>query len=212
MQFANAQSIIRDAATALHDTGGVRWPAAELVGYLNEGQLALAARRPDAVAVTHAFDLVAGARQVLGDNTLLLLDVHRNTQGRMRAVTRVEQNVLDATDPIWASGAESGEVRHYMYDPREPRTFLVYPPARAGTQVQLTFAENPAPVAEPGGPAADSVTGPCAVGVQWASALLYFVMFRAKGKDVEAGSADTAAAYLALFKAELGEPVTDAAI
>lgn len=210
---AVAQDIIRQAAVTLQDAEGVRWPAGELVVYLNDGQRAIVERRPDATATTAAVALVEGARQTLPAAAASLIDIPRNAAGRKRQITKVDQRILDATVPTWFGGTPATEVKHFMHDAREPRVFLVYPPARAGVEVELLYAARPADVAQPSGPLASDVAGPCALGVQWGTALYHFVLFRAYSKDAEfGGNAAQAASHLGLFKAELGEPLQSAAV
>ena len=48
-----AQSIIRRVVETLQDTTSVRWPVAELVRYLNDGQREVVLYRPDSM-VTNA--------------------------------------------------------------------------------------------------------------------------------------------------------------
>ena len=47
-----AQSLIRRVVETLQDNTSIRWPVAELVRYLNDGQREVAIYRPDAVRVS----------------------------------------------------------------------------------------------------------------------------------------------------------------
>lgn len=204
---APAQTIVRDAHILLKDTEGTRWPAEELVSYLNDGQRAIVGRRPDTTATTQTVSLAAGTRQVLPALAQVFMDLPKNAAGRQRAITRVDKNTLDAASPGWQSAPAMQEVRHFMHDLREPRVFYVYPPVRAGVPVDMQYAAYPQDVSAPLGADYSSVFGDCALDIEWSAALLYFVLFRAFGKDAEVGNAATAAAYLDLFKRELGEPL-----
>lgn len=207
-----ARDIIFDAQNELQDLRGVRWPATTLVGYLNDGQVAVATKRPDQVAKTVATTLAAGVRQALPAQAFTLLDIPRNSTGRKRAVTKVDQILLDQTAPEWQSGPAASEIRHFCYDLREPRVFLVYPPASALAQVDLQYAEIPAAVSAPTGRAYSDVTGDIALPDQWRHALRYYVLYRAWSVGMEAGGdASLATANYQLFKAELGEQLDGAA-
>lgn len=210
---ADAQTIIRKAASTLKDVKGTRWPAPELVQYLNDAQRAIVARRPDATAVTEEVQLVAGPRQTLPSAAATLIDLPRNAAGRKRQITRVDQRILDATSPAWYSGAPSEEIKHFMHDPRDPRVYLVFPPARAVAKVELQYAARPADVATPAGPTSAFVAGQCALDEEWADAIYHFILYRAYTKDAEFGAnAAMATSQLGLFKAELGEPLQSSAV
>ena len=76
-----AQSIIRRCVETLQDTTSIRWPVAELVRYLNDGQREIIVHRPDAMVTNAAQALVAGSRQAIPSNGTKLIDVVRNTGG-----------------------------------------------------------------------------------------------------------------------------------
>lgn len=210
---ADAKTIIRKVAASLKDAKGTRWPAPELVQYLNDAQRAIVARRPDASAVTQEVTLTQGPRQVLPAEAATLIDVPRNATGRKRQITKVDQRILDATSPAWYSAALSEEIKHFMHDPRDPRVYLVFPPARPTARVELQYAARPADVALPLGSTFAAVTGNCALDEEWADAIYHFILYRAYYKDAEFGAnAAMATAQLGLYKAELGEPLQSSAV
>lgn len=205
------KEIIRKAQAILQDPAGVRWPASELVGYLNEGQRQLATARPAEVAVTQDFTLVGGARQSLPENTFLLLDAQHNGTQRKRALTKVERHTLEAVGRDWASMPPTSATIHYMYSELEPREFLVYPPAVAGTPLRATFAAYPADVPEPTGATFSDVTGTTALEARWDAALLDYVLYRAWSKDAEyAANEQRANAHLGLFTTSVAVQATPA--
>lgn len=212
--MTTAQSIILDVQTELQDAAGVRWPATELVRYLHDGQRAIAQKRPDQTATTVTFTpTAAGTRHTLPAGAASLIDIPRNAAGRKRAITKVDQNVLDATTPDWQSMAPAAEVIHFCHDLRDPLTFLTYPPAAATASLQLVYSAYPAASAVAAGPAASTVTGNIDLPDQWGLALRHYVLFRAWSKDGEfGGNAQLAASHLQLFKAELGEQLESAAV
>ena len=196
---AQAFDIIHAASVALQDDG-TRWPAAELVRYLNDGQRQLAALRPAEVAATTTFTPVAGGRQELPVDAMTLLEVRCNSEGRKAALTQVDRHMLEAVEPHWASLTPTVSPAHYMYSPLEPRVFYLYRPVSVDARIELTYARYPADVATPAGTTAADVTGETAVEAKWGNALRDYVLYRAYAKDAEyAGNAQLAAGYFAAF-------------
>ena len=208
-----AQSIILDAQLELQDPAGVRWPATELVKHLHEGQRAIAQKRPDTTATVVTFSPAApGARHTLPAAAASLIDIPRNAAGRKRAITKVDQVLLDATVRDWQGMTPSAEVLHFMHDLREPRVFLTYPPASTAAALEFVYSAYPAAAATAGGAAASTVTGNIGLPDEWANALRYYVLYRAWSKDAEyGGNPQLAATNYGLFKAELGEQLESAA-
>lgn len=132
---ATAQSVIRRAVETLQDETSVRWTIGELARYFNDGRREVVMFRPDATATVIDHALVAGPRQTLPADGAKLLEVFRNTNGR--AVRLVEREILDAQVPGWPAMTRATEIVHFMFDRRDPRAFLVYPPAAVGASLQL---------------------------------------------------------------------------
>jgi len=199
-----AQDIIRDAQVALQDDG-TRWPAPELVRYLRDGVLALLRVKPEESESSVAFVPVPGAKQALPVDAMRLLSIDCNAQGRWRAMTMVERADLQAVARDWLSMTPAVELVHWMAPATEPRTFYVYPPARDGAALELTYCKYPDPIPEPGSAAWASVTGATGVEARWNAALRDYVLYRAWLKDAESGAnAQLAAGYLSTFTAQLG--------
>lgn len=198
-----AQSIIRRAVETLNDTTSVRWPVAELVRYLNDGQREVGTYRPDALVsgATHA--LSAGSKQALPANGIKLLDIVRNaSEDSSRAVRMTNRQILDAQIPNWHSLTGTTEILHFIYDPRDPLVFYVYPPAAAsGAAVYMIYAGYPQAITEPAeGSTYTAVTGNIGVPDIYANALLDYVLYRAYTKDTEyAGNAARATAHYQAF-------------
>ena len=208
-----AKPIILAAQDELQDPAGVRWPATELVQHLHEGQRAIAQKRPDTTATVVTFSPAApGARHTLPAAAASLIDIPRNAAGRKRAITKVDQVLLDATVRDWQGMTPSAEVLHFMHDLREPRVFLTYPPAAATTSLELVYSAYPASTPTASGATAATVSGNIDLPDEWATALRYYVLYRAWSKDAEyGGNAQLAATNYGLFKAELGEQLESAA-
>jgi hypothetical protein len=197
-----AQSIIRRVVETLQDTTSIRWPTNELVRYLNDAQREVGTYRPDALITTATHSLVAGSKQALPANGLKLLDIVRNAGANSsRAVRMTNRQILDAQVPNWHSLAGTAEVLHFIYDPRDPTVFYVYPPAAVGAAVYMIYAGYPANVAEPAdGTTFTAVTGNIGVPDIFANALADYILYRAYTKDTEyAGNAARATAHYQAF-------------
>lgn len=201
-----ARSIIEKAHTQLSDSEGVRWPAYELVGWLNEAQRVIVRERPDQKCTTQPISLAFGFRHTIPDDAVALMDIPNNSAGNKRRITKIDMDLLDNVAPAWRAMSSSTEVRHFMHDMREPRVFQVYPPAAIGAQVDVTYSLEPVDVPVPvDGWLASAVTGNIDLRGTWADPILNFVLFKAYSKDAEfGGNANLAANYLALFNAALG--------
>ena len=205
-----AQSIIRRCVETLQDNTSIRWPVSELVRYLNDAQREVILYRPDAAVTNASVPLVAGSRQNLPVGGTKLVEVVRNSAGTKRAVRMVNREILDAQLPGWHAQAGVTEILHYMYDPREPRVFYVYPPAAVtGAAVELSYASRPADIAEPSeGALYTSVTGNLGIPDIYGNAVQDYVLYRAYTKDSEyAGNAARAQAHYGAFANALGVEV-----
>ena len=205
-----AQSIIRRCVETLQDNTSIRWPVSELVRYLNDAQREVILYRPDAAVTNASVPLVTGSRQNLPVGGTKLVEVVRNSAGTKRAVRMVNREILDAQLPGWHAQTGVTEILHYMYDPREPRVFYVYPPAAAtGAAVDLSYASMPADIAEPSeGALYTSVTGNLGVPDIYGNAVQDYVLYRAYTKDSEyAGNAARAQAHYGAFANALGVEV-----
>ena len=83
-----ARDIIQDVQAELQDVEGIRWPAAELVNALNDGQRAIVEADPLSTAAEVEFDLAPGARQTIPGAAHALLEVIRNAAGRRGAIAQ----------------------------------------------------------------------------------------------------------------------------
>ena len=146
-----AQSIVHRVVDILQDTTSVRWPVSELVRYLNDGQREVVLYRPDATIKSATVACVAGAKQSLPTDGAKLIDVIRNSAsaGTNKAVRMVAREVLDAQIPNWYGLTGELDVVHFTYDPRDPKTFFVYPPALTTTRVDITYSAFPTDITEP---------------------------------------------------------------
>lgn len=204
-----AKDIIRRVVETLQDPTSIRWPVSELVRYFNDAQREVVMYRPDAFVITEPVALTPGARQSLPALGTKLVDIARNSAGTRRAVRITNREILDAQLPGWNGQPGTTEILHFMYDPREPRTFHVYPPAAAGASLEVTYASMPADLAEPAdGVLYTAVTGNLGLPDIYANAVQDHILFRAYSKDAEyAGNAARAQSHYALFTTALGVEV-----
>ena len=203
-----AQQIIRRCVETLQDTTSIRWPVAELVRYLNDGQREVVLYRPDAMVTNATVTCVAGTKQTLPANGAKLIEVVRNARaaGTKRAVRMVNREILDAQTPGWHAIAGADDVLHFMYDPRDPRVFYVYPPATTNTQLDIVYAAYPSDIAEPAdGATYTAVTGNISLPDIYGNVLQDYILYRAYTKDSEyAGNVQRAQAHYAAFANALG--------
>jgi len=212
----SAASIIHRATDLLQDQTSVRWPANELVRWLNDAQRAIVKVRPDAMNTTATMTLVAGSRQDLDNASLTpppakLIEITRNmaatsTKGAVRLVPR---QILDAQTPGWHNLSGSVNILHYMFDPRDPKTFYVYPPATTSAQLEVMYSAYPTDIVEPAdGALHTAVVGNISLPDIYSDDLLNLILYRAYSKDSEyAGNAERATAYLNMVTASLGAEI-----
>lgn len=205
----SAQSVIQRVATTLQDLSAVRWSTAELVRYLNDGQRETILYRPDATSTTASVTLIVGARQTLPADGYKLLDVFRNSIGNKRSIRMTDRTLLDTQFPNWENLTGVLEIKHFMYDTRDPTVFYVYPPAAVGAFVDVLYSKYPDDIVEPASGTHDAVTGNISVSDLYANAIANYVLYRAYTKDSEYSvNAQTAVAYLNAFQSAIGAELT----
>lgn len=207
----SAQSIIQRCVITLQDTTSIRWPVDELVRYLNDAQREVVVYRPDATVTNATVNLVAGTRQTLPSGGAKLLEIIRNnSSASKRAVRMVNREILDAQIPGWHALTGALEVVHFMYDPRDPLVYYVYPPAAVSgednARLDIVYSKYPTDVTVPSaGATYTDVTGNIALPDIYANALADYILFRAYSKDSEyAGNAARATAHYGAFANALG--------
>lgn len=203
----SAQSIIRRCVDTLQDTTSIRWPVAELVRYLNDAQREVVLHRPDALDTRASITLVEGSKQNLPTNGSKLIDVLRNTGGSKKSIRLVNREILDAQVSGWHGLTGVTEIVHYIYDPRTPRTFHVYPPAAAsGAAVEAVYSAYPTDITEPA-PGTDytAVSGNITLPDVYSNVLQDYILYRCYSKDAEyAGNAQRSQNHYQMFANALG--------
>ena len=202
---STAQSIIRRCVEIAQDATSVRWPISEVCRYYNDGQREIVLQRPDALSTNAALSLTTGSKQALPSGGLKLIEVIRNTGGG--AVRLTNREVLDAQIPSWHTLTGVTTIKHFMYDPRDPRVFYVYPPAGAGASLDIVYAKAPTDIAEAadGGTFSNVATTALELPEIFAGPLIDYVLYRMYSKDAEyAGNAARAQAHYTSFANALG--------
>ena len=109
MATVTVASIVVKVQTILQDVTGIRWPEAELLGWLNDGQREVVLYKPNAFVTNENLQLVQGTRQDLPASGVQLIDVVRNmgTSGSApgRAIRITMREILDAQVPDWHNPA-----------------------------------------------------------------------------------------------------------
>jgi hypothetical protein len=146
--------------------------------------------------------LVAGTKQTI--TGLCLFAVTRNmgtgsTPGRV--ITYIDRETLDAIDPDWHMATPNANVNFYTMDPRDPKTFYVFPPQPANTSQQVEIIQGIAPT--PLSSLADNIP----FDDTYEGALVDYVMYRAMQKDAESGNSERAMAHYQAFQNVLGVKV-----
>lgn len=200
-------SIVEKAGHLLLDDAHVRWGVPEIIRWVNEAMGAIVHLRPDAFSRTGCMTLVAGTYQSLPNGSTAFLDATRNlgedgiTPGRAIRIT--DRKSLDDANPDWHSLAKSGVIRHYMFDPRTPRAFYVYPPALDETKIEVKHVVLPAAV--------DDETDTLPIGLEFIGPVVNYVCYRCNLKDSEFANAEVAKLFYQAFEASLGLKPTAAA-
>lgn len=209
-----ASEIISRAQTIVQDTTGVRWPYAELLQWLNDGQREVALHKPSATAVNVALQLVPGTLQNIGPGGLALLRVIRNLKSMPtpanparvggRAIRVVDRDVLDAQHSQWHDSAvlaQQKEVKHFCFDDVDPTNFYVFPGNDGTGVVEAVISRSPVDVVPVGDVnQLSSYAQDISVADIYANALLDYVLFRAYSKDADyAGNAERSNNHYTLF-------------
>ncbi|MFN6303751.1 MAG: DUF6682 family protein [Planctomycetota bacterium] len=195
-----ASEIVSRAQTVLNDANGARWPEAELLKWISDGQRVIVLVRPDSYSINESLTLVAGTKQTLPSGGLRLLDVIRNLKSNGdpdRSVRMVDRETLDAQDYNWHVTASTGKVMNFVYDNRDPIHFYVYPQATAGMKLEILYSKSPVEITT----AATALV----LADVYVEPLFNYVLFRAYSKDAEyAANAALAQGYMQVFMSLLG--------
>lgn len=144
-----ASAIFSKADTTLLDTAKTRWPDAEKLTYLNDGQRLTVMYKPDANAVIDVYQLSYGTKQRIPDGSaafknisnetmkegVILLDMIKNMgitgEAPGASIDPVDLQELNAFNRDWHSATANPAVQSFAIDERYPDVFFVYPPQPA---------------------------------------------------------------------------------
>lgn len=190
MATITGQQIADKAELLLLDETNIRWTESEILGWVNSAQREIVLNKPNALTTNGVTQLVAGTKQTIPTAGISLIQVVRNmgTAGTTpgRAITYVNREILDVTNPDWHSSTPNATVKHYAADVRDPKTFYVYPP-QPGTnmnQVELIYSTNPTSLG--------ALSNNISLDDVYETLILDYILYRAYSKDSETANAQKA--------------------
>jgi len=183
-----AQTLIDRSQTLIQDQLGTRWPAPELLNWLNDGQREVVLLKPDAHVKNEAVQMQPGTKQNIPPSGNVLIDVRRNmgangvTPGR--AITLTDRRILDEQLRDWHFAAENSIAIHYIFDPADPKHFYLYPAQPSPAHyVELIYSAAPDDVVDP-------ATGTISIDDIYSNALVDYIVYRAYSKDADYAAND----------------------
>lgn len=199
------KQVVDQARAQLQDAAKRYWSDQELVDYANDGRRMLYATQPEVYESTEDVTLIEGARQALPNGSNKLFRPIANVSAlSQRAITTIDAELLGRSRPRWRAEGAADEIVHVMYRELEPKVYDTYPPAKAGTQIKISYAKPPTDFTT-----ADLAASPpptlTAEG-ELASALIDYVLHRAFGKqaDTSPDAGQMSGDYLKLFLSKIG--------
>jgi hypothetical protein len=211
MATVKVVDLIVRAQTLLQDEDSVRWTVAELQYWLNDAYKETIGLRPDANTQTAEYTCVAGPRQVLTGsfpNAIRLVEVVRNlaTTSNKYSVRLTDRRSLDTQRRSWYSDTPSASVELYMFDPRTPKEFLVYPPATTAARLEVIYSVLPAEHTLSDAQLINPATAETIrIDDIFATALYDYMLYRAYSKDSEqTAMMQRAVAHYQAFQNALG--------
>jgi hypothetical protein len=211
MATVKVVDLIVRAKTLLQDEDSVRWTVAELQYWLNDAYKETIGLRPDANTQTAEYTCVAGPRQVLTGsfpNAIRLVEVVRNlaTTSNKYSVRLTDRRSLDTQRRSWYSDTPSASVEMYMFDPRTPKEFLVYPPATTAARLEVIYSVLPAEHTLSDAQLLNPATAETIrIDDIFATALFDYMLYRAYSKDSEqTAMMQRAVAHYQAFQNALG--------
>lgn len=202
MGTLTAKKILDGAWIKAADEQHERWPEAEGLRWLNDGQRAIVIALRSAYTANVLRPLQAGkTRQTLAGLGLVgglsIIGVHgfAKNGNLYRAVTTRDKRLFDERDPYWRTRVGNA-VEEAMLDPDEPTAFYVHPAVLDG-EIELTYSLLP--------PEVPNINAPIALGDEWGGALEAFALASFYAKDATQSQGPTKhATYMAEFAQWLG--------
>jgi hypothetical protein len=211
MATVKVVDLIVRAQTLLQDEDSVRWTVAELQYWLNDAYKETIGLRPDANTQTAEYTCVAGPRQVLTGsfpNAIRLVEVVRNlaTTSNKTSIRLTDRKSLDTQRRSWYSDTTTASVELYMFDPRTPKEFLVYPPASTAARLEVIYSVLPLEHALTDAQLINPATAETIrIDDIFATSLFDYMLYRAFSKDAEqTAMLQRASAHYQAFQNALG--------
>ncbi|HEU0198093.1 MAG TPA: DUF6682 family protein [Nevskiaceae bacterium] len=189
MATITGDTILTRASKTLLDETNVYWATAELLDYLASGITDIVAHKPDAYVQRKTLTLAAGVTQEIPADGVQFLDAYTNGNGD--AVWQIARNLLDHSNQQWRSQTPSANVTHYMADKRDPKHFMVYPPATTTATLEILYAAVPARYTDS--------TAVIPIDDLYDAPLHNWVVAYALAKNSSRGDLNKASAYLTLY-------------
>lgn len=176
--MATARNLLDRVAQQLEDPRGANWSPNELLQYLNEALQQLVMHVPQDFTIVKDVELRRGPKQDLPPQGVELVDIIANVNqdgsfGRAPFTTTLR--ALGYGDPDW-QGADPAPTRDWAYDPANPDTYWVSPPAPANHKLRIEYVERPSTL---------TITGQIPVREKYHAALVDYVLYRALSKDAD---------------------------
>mgnify|MGYP007046356717 FL=1 len=173
-----------------------------IISYLNDACRFLAENEPDAFSDNSEFFCVIGTRQELPSNATRLIDIVRNLEGKKTPLTPSDKTTMNAIRPNWHSENPSTQQELFFNDDRDSKRFYVYPPAKAGSLLEIVIALEPRHhfIAE-----AQDKSSLMQVNDRYIPSIMNYMLYRAFDKDSDtAGNFSRAQTYLRNAYTSLG--------
>ena len=185
--LTDAKTIIDKASVILGDLAATRWTVTELLGWLNDGQRELVAISPSSNVKNSALQLVAGVKQSLPSDGMILIDIPHNlgatgtTVGA--AINHVPKDIMLKRIPGWTTEMVNGIAKHYIYSATDPLIFYIYPPQPVTPRyVECVYSAIPVLIANA------AVGTKITVNDAYQNALLDYLLYRAFIKDADSAN------------------------
>jgi hypothetical protein len=211
MATVKVVDLIVRAQTLLQDEDSVRWTVTELQYWLNDAYKETIGLRPDANTQTAEYTCVAGPRQVITGsfpNAIRLVEVVRNlaSTSNKTSIRLTDRRSLDTQQRSWYSETPTASVELYMFDPRTPKEFLVYPPASTAARLEVIYSVLPADHTLTALQLVNPATAETIrIDDIFATALFDYMLYRAFSKDAEqTAMMQRAVAHYQAFQNALG--------
>lgn len=211
MATVKVVDLIVRAQTLLQDEDSVRWTVAELQYWLNDAYKETIGLRPDVNTQAAEYTCVAGPRQVITSNfsnAIRLVEVVRNLAptSNKSSIRLTDRKSLDTQRRSWYSDTPSVSIEMYMFDPRTPKQFLVYPPATTAARLEVIYSVLPAEHTLSDAQLLNPATAETIrIDDIFATALYDYMLYRAYSKDAEqTAMMQRAVAHYQAFQNALG--------